>query len=257
MNDKFIRMAKYIKTTFALEQMFFTNDDILNITNHEKIKENKMKQKNNVYTTWEDYLIDGTTVLKNIPNIQNQSDLISFERISSANRLAELYEEPISNNFDLEHLCQIHRYLFQDIYDWAGELRNVHMMKHTVFLQPEKIKDYVEVTLNDAKNELKEVQNKYDLSVCLANLFYCLIFAHPFREGNGRTIREFLRQLINSLNFDFGSYDIDYGKIDQTNLAMGITCAATMFITNEFYKALIDKKPQIKILQYKNTNNIL
>lgn len=252
MNNELMSMKKYIRATFALEQMFLTNNEILTIVNHGKRKDQKMIQEKKMYTTWEDYLIDGTTVLKNIPNIKNQDDLISFERISSATRLAELYEEPISNNFDIEHLCQIHKYLFQDIYDWAGELRNVHMMKQaTVFLEPNKIENYLEVVLNEAKQDLANVQNKYNLASCLANLFYCLIFAHPFREGNGRTIREFLRQLINSLDLEFGSFDIDYSRIDQTNLALGLTCAATMFITNEFNKALIERNPQNKILQYK------
>lgn len=256
MNNEVRSMEKYIKSTFALENIYFTDCEILDIVNQKKRKEQKMINTHNIYTSWNDYLIDGTNVLKNIPNIQDQDNLTAFERISSANRLAELYEEPISNDFDINHLCQIHKYLFQDIYDWAGEIRNVHMMKQaTVFLEPEKIRNYLEVILNETKEDLVNVKNKYDFAAVLANLFYCLIFAHPFREGNGRTIREFLRQLINSIDLEFGEFDIDYNKIDQNNLAMGLTCAAPMFITNEFYKALINREPKGNILQYKKSMN--
>lgn len=250
MNDEVRSMKIYIKTTFAFENINFADGEILDIINHKKRKEQEMIKTQTIYSSWNDYLIDGTNVLKNIPNIQVQEDLTNFERISSANRLAELYEEPISNDFDINHLCQIHKYLFQDIYDWAGEIRSVPMMKQTIFLEPEKIKDYLEIILNEAKIDLLNVNNKFELSKVLANLFYGLIFAHPFREGNGRTIREFIRQLINSIDLEFGSFDIDYSKIDQNNLAMGLTCAATMFITNEFYKALVEKEPKNKILQY-------
>lgn len=256
MNDEVRSMTKYIKSTFALENMDFAKGEILDIINHKKGKEQGMIKTQTIYTSWNDYLIDGTNVLKNIPNIQDQDNLTAFERISSANRLAELYEEPISNDFDINHLCQIHKYLFQDIYDWAGEIRNVHMMKQaTVFLEPEKIRKYLEAILNETKEDLVNVKNKYDFATVLANLFYCLIFAHPFREGNGRTIREFIRQLVNSMDLEFGAFDIDYSKIDQNNLAMGLTCAAPMFITNELYKALIDRKPNSKILQYKKSMN--
>ena len=164
-----------------------------------------------------------------------------YEKEISTQRLAELIDEPIQGEFDKNHLYKIHQYLFQDIYEWAGQTRTVSMKKQTIFLEPEKIDKYVTIALKEAKEDIKNIKDEYQLADYLSKLFYNLIFAHPFREGNGRTIREFIRQLINSLDFDFGSYDIDYSKINQNNLAMGINCSAPMFITPEFKKSLTKK----------------
>ena len=200
-----------------------------------------MTNKKNNYENWNDYLIEGTNILKNIPNIKDEEQLKKYEKETSTQRLSELIEHPIEGDFGIEHLYKIHKYLFQDIYEWAGETRTVGMKKQTIFLEPEKINEYLKIALKEAKEDIKEIKDEYQLAYYLSNLFYNLIFAHPFREGNGRTIREFIRQLINTLNFDFGSYDIDYSKINQNNLAMAINCAAPMFMTPEFQKSLTKK----------------
>ena len=72
----------------------------------------------------------------------------------------------------------------------------------------------------------------------MSNLFVSLNYAHPFRDGNGRTIREFLRQLVESTQFDFGSFEIDYGKMNKEALAFGLSCNVPMYITSEFLKSL-------------------
>ena len=230
----------YIITTMKLENINITDEEIKQIIKNKR-KEKNMTNNKNKYENWNDYLIEGTDILKNIPNIKNEQQLKEYEKEISTKRLAELIDEPIEGEFDIKHLYKIHEYLFQDIYEWAGQTRTVTMQKQTIFLEPEKIDKYVTVALKEAKEDIKKIKNEYQLADYLSKLFYNLIFAHPFREGNGRTIREFIRQLINSLNFDFGSYDIDYSKINQNNLAMGINCAAPMFMTTEFQKSLTKK----------------
>lgn len=245
MNEELQKKILYIQTTYEIENIYLGIDEIKEIIMKGK-KRMKIKKNQTKYKKWEDYLIEGTDILKNIPNINNKDLLLEYEKQVTTERLSELYDEPLSGEFDVNHLYSIHEYLFQDIYDWAGETRTVPMMKQTVFLEPEKIEPFVTIVLNEVKNEIQNVNDEYHLASCISTLFYSLIFAHPFREGNGRTIREFIRQLVISIDFEFGSYDIDYGKINQQTVAMGINCAAPMFITPEFQKALTKKEKVLK-----------
>lgn len=249
MNEEMKRKILYIQTTFEIENIYLNIDKIKEIITEGKIKEKNMKKIKRKYEKWEDYLIEGTNTLKNIPNIQNKDLLIEYEKQVTTERLSELYDEPIIGNFDTNHLYKIHEYLFQDIYDWAGETRTVPMMKQTVFLEPQKIEPFVTTVLKEAITEIKKVKDEYHLASCLSTLFYSLTFAHPFREGNGRTIREFIRQLVKSIDFGFGSYEIDYSKINQQTIAMGINCSAPMFITPEFQKSLTKRNNKQKVLK--------
>ncbi len=65
------------------------------------------------------YVYPGTIVLKNIPGIRNQKTLDRFEADRVGQRSLELIEQPLSGSFDVDHLQRIHRYLFQDVYEWA------------------------------------------------------------------------------------------------------------------------------------------
>src|SRR2546429_9995096 len=80
------------------------------------------------------YVYPGTTVLKNIPGIRNQEILDRIEADRVGQRSLELIERPLSGLFDIEHLQGIHRYLFQDVYEWAGDFRTVDIAKgiHTL-----------------------------------------------------------------------------------------------------------------------------
>lgn len=238
----------YIITTQKLENINIEEKELI-ILLKQKRKEPVMKKNKNHFENWEDYLIEGTEVLKNIPNIKNENELKKYEKENSTRRLIELIEKPIEGEFDIDHLYKIHEYIFQDIYEWAGETRKAHMKKQTVFLEPEKIEKFINIVLDELKIELQNITDEYHLASCLSTLFYSLTFAHPFREGNGRTIREFIRQLVNSIDFQFGSYDIDYNKINQQTIAIGINCAAPMFITPEFQKSLIKRQSRQKTLK--------
>ena len=75
------------------------------------------------------YCIPGSTVLKNKAGITDQKLLDEFEGDFTAIRLLELTQNPVKGSFDLTHLCKIHQYLFQDVYDWAGEIRSVDITR--------------------------------------------------------------------------------------------------------------------------------
>lgn len=229
-------LKDYISTTFGLENYDLDFDTIINF----KLKED-CKMQESKYSCWADYFIPNTDVLKNIPNICDKNELAEYEKNVSAKRMIELYNSPIAGSLDSNHLFQIHGYLFQDVYPWAGQVRTVPMMKQTTFLDPTMINDYLNNFFERANSDFSNVSNKFELAQFLANLFYSLTYAHPFREGNGRTIREFIRQIVNYNDFEFGSFDIDYKKINMENVAYSMVCSTSMFIVSDFQNALVEK----------------
>ena len=83
------------------------------------------------------YCYEGTTVLRNIPNLRDQAALDAFEVAMTTQRSDEPLPE---GSLDVAHYCAIHRHLFQDIYPWAGEVRTVRMSKeNSTFCYPEHI----------------------------------------------------------------------------------------------------------------------
>jgi len=112
-------------------------------------------------------------------------------------RLLELQQTPIAGNFDTAHLRAIHRYIFQDIYDWAGDLRTVTIAKPGAPFPPP---EYLKASLDTLFAELAQENRLKNLPAQAwaqrAAYFLGEINAiHPFREGNGRTQREFIREL--------------------------------------------------------------
>jgi cell filamentation protein len=75
------------------------------------------------------YLYPGTNVLKNLRGLTDAKLLERFEARRTHRRLAELIDAPLPGGFDIAHLKAIHRYIFQDVYEWAGQFRTVNLSK--------------------------------------------------------------------------------------------------------------------------------
>src|SRR6266571_2128746 len=75
------------------------------------------------------YTYPGTDVLRNIPDIRDPLRVAAYEANATAARLAELDAAPLKGRFDNTHLKAIHKYIFQDVYFWAGEFRTVNISK--------------------------------------------------------------------------------------------------------------------------------
>lgn len=120
--------------------------------------------------------------LENKLNIENSSELARAEEKISKERAVELFERNLLSTFDVgsfEGLAQIHRYLFQEIYDFAGKIRSVNIAKGSFSFAPVL---YLEAALKRIgempQSNVNEIIEKYvEMNV-----------AHPFREGNGRSI---------------------------------------------------------------------
>lgn len=138
-----------------------------------------------------------TGVLINKLGINDARQLATAERALTRVRLLEVKDSPIKGNFDLAHLQDIHKHVFQDLYSWAGELRTVPIAKgNSVFALPEYIKpegDKLFAKLA-GENHLKGMFT--DKFVERAAFYLSETNAlHAFREGNGRTQRAFFEAL--------------------------------------------------------------
>jgi len=181
------------------------------------------------------YVYPGTTVLKNIPGIRNQEILDRFEADRVGQRSLELIERPLSGLFDIEHLQGIHRYLFQDVYEWAGDFRTVDIAKGNSYFAHVP---YIESTLKGLFGELSEERhlrglNQERFASRLAQILGTLNAVHAFREGNGRAQREFVRELAYK-----NSYWIDWSKVSREELYQA-SDASFMRGDNTFFEKLL------------------
>ncbi len=90
------------------------------------------------YEKTANYCYKNTDVLINKLNITNDEDLFNAERELVTLRTFELYEKPLKGNFDFKYLKSIHKYLFQDIYRWAGDIRNCNIAKQDLLCLSEQ-----------------------------------------------------------------------------------------------------------------------
>jgi cell filamentation protein len=137
-----------------------------------------------------------TGLLRNLLNITDHDVLLFVESGAVTKRLQELYENPIK----IEGICslfEIHRQLFQDIYIWAGKKRTVEISKDGKQFFPTSHFDNAFKYIDQLIIEFKKIpkDNKKLLAKKLAEILDNINYLHPFREGNGRTQREFLRLL--------------------------------------------------------------
>jgi cell filamentation protein len=137
-----------------------------------------------------------TGILKNLQGIKDPDVLLFVESSAVTKRLQQLYYNPIEIK-DSNSLLVIHHYLFQDVYAWAGKVRTVNIYKDgKPFFNGERFSmgfQYIDTLINDYRNI--EKLNKEALASKLSEILDNVNFLHPFREGNGRTQREFLRLL--------------------------------------------------------------
>ncbi len=138
-----------------------------------------------------------TGILRNLADITDPDVLLFFESGAVAKRIQELYEKPIKIK-GADSLLSIHRHLFQDVYSWAGEKRKVEISKAGKQFFPTTHFDnafrFIDTLISDYKNISKK--DKLQIAEKLAEILDNVNYLHPFREGNGRTQREFLRLLV-------------------------------------------------------------
>lgn len=179
------------------------------------------------------YTYKGTNILVNKLDIKDKRKLERYEKKMVAFKLATIHEVEFPNVFDEKRLKFIHNYLFCDVYDFAGMYRLENIIKENfVFSQYEYIEDNMKKIVNQINiDELKKLPfNEFIKKI--SYLMTELNVIHPFREGNGRAIREFIRELLKECG-----YDIDFSEIDYDD------------ILKASKEAILDDSFQIKLLK--------
>lgn len=166
----------------------------------------------------EGYTYPGNNVLKNRADIRDQGTLQRFERGVTAVRIQELREKPIQGDYGLQHLQDIHRQVFKDVYDWAGQIREVDIAKgppsdRTLFTFKEEIpaKGLEIKAFIENANKLRALDRE-QFAGKMGEVYATVNEMHPFREGNGRTTREYMAILAME-----SGHSLDFTKVNREN----------------------------------------
>ena len=172
-------------------------------------------------------------VLKNKLNITNSVELAHIEEKTTKKKALELFEKGILDTFEVgtfKGLSAIHKYLFEDIYDFAGQIRNINIAKGNFRFAPVLyLYSALESIDQMSQSTIDEIIEKYvEMNV-----------AHPFREGNGRSTRIWLDAILKK---EIG-YVVDWSKVDKNEyfLAMERSPIKDLEIKHLLKNALTDK----------------
>ena len=154
------------------------------------------------------YVYSGSDVLRNKLGITDKSQFDCLERRLVAQRATERLP---TGCFDLDHLRAIHRHLFQDVYEWAGELRTVEISKGGHQFQ---FRQYIETGMADVHRRLEHADffrglSSAEFAKAAGTIIGDVNYVHPFREGNGRTQLYYLEQLAEQ-----AGHSIDLTRIE-------------------------------------------
>lgn len=155
------------------------------------------------------YLYDDVDVLKNKLDIRNQDELDIAEADFVSLRLRELAQNSLKGNYDYHHFLKMHHYIFQDVYDWAGQQRRLNIYKE------EPVLGGLSVEYSDIADIAKDVRNVLTDMIsenweCLDDESKAIQFSkylaglwkiHAFREGNTRTVVTFCCQFADDHGF--------------------------------------------------------
>lgn len=151
-------------------------------------------------------------ILENKLNITDQAELAREEERISKTRAKEMFETGYLNTLKpgtFETLKKIHKFLFEEIYEFAGNLRKVNIAKGNFRFMPLA---YLEEAV---KNIEKMPQSTYEEII---EKYVEMNIAHPFREGNGRSTRIWLDLILKKeLNLV-----VDWSKVDKTDYLLAM-----------------------------------
>lgn len=161
------------------------------------------------------YCYPESDVLINRFDLRDPEELREVESDLSALAEAELHHNPVVGSFDMNHLREIHRRLFGDVYVWAGEFRTVRITKgQSVFAYPENIERCSQELFARLRNDayLRGLPKERFIRL-LAFYLGELNAIHPFREGNGRALRIFFAHLSFEAGYDLRFDEAEAGEM--------------------------------------------
>lgn len=182
------------------------------------------------------YTYKNSDVLINKLDIRDETMLKEYEKRIVAVKLVSIMKivnDNFGSIFDERRLKFIHMHLFSEVYDFAGKYRLENITKDNFkFSEYEFIEENIKLIMK--KIDLEKLKNmEFDeLVEFISSLMTDLNVLHPFREGNGRATREFVRELLEELGYEINFFEIDYQEI-----------------INASKLAVINEEEQIKLLK--------
>lgn len=171
------------------------------------------------------YCYSGSDVLVNKLNITDFDELqLAERRITNARQFA-IQESWDDFTFDADHLKKVHGYLFQDVYDWAGEFRTIDIYKgYSEFCPAENLLAETTRLFSQLRDNNYLVGLERDeFAIEMANFMADLNQLHPFREGNGRTQRLFVQQLAEHAGWDLHLRDIPKNSLQSAMITSSMS----------------------------------
>lgn len=166
---------------------------------------------------------EGATCLIYKYDIKDEAKLAELEAMITFAKSSELEQAVLKEGFNENDYTDIHRQLFEPLYVWAGEYRTIDISKKgTAFANH----DEIPALLTNCFKRLKAMNYFRGLPFDdyieeIVDIYCTTNYIHPFREGNGRTQRVFLSQLIR-----YNGYEIHFSKIDTDYLMLATIHAA-------------------------------
>lgn len=176
------------------------------------------------YGTRDDpYCYPDSDVLRNMLNIEDNTELNEAEEVLT--ELAALQIEFDPPPYTLDYLKSIHQQLFEDLYEWAGDLRSIDLTKGTTrFCNVNRVIPEAHKLFKALKKANYFINHKRGSLVEAAAEFYIeLNIVHPFREGNGRVQRILFEHIIINCGFEFDLEGITQHDWVGANIA-GVGC---------------------------------
>ena len=203
------------------------------------------------------YCYPESSVLINKYDIQDQRTLDKIERNVTALMLVKLQTKPLPSPkelFSVNYFIDLHRQVFEHLYPFAGKIRSENITKgNTPFCRPEFIYKYLNMLFDKIFDDIKKIKSKEDIIVFLSYYYSELNVVYPFREGNGRIMREYLRQVVLFINKNLGfDYELDFSNVtleDKNNLMNGSIISAmngNLELLNKFFNSMLKEKEVIK-----------
>lgn len=226
---------------------------------------------------------DDAGTLRNKLGISDPQQLREVEYQLTRIRALELYESPIKGDFDLAHLKAIHKHLFSDVYEWAGQERSVNISKRsltepgwkTVFAPKDGLEAAARVAhaQTSGSNHLKGMDSEA-FAEGLSRAYEKWNHVHPFPEGNGRALNVMLSQMAREAGHTIdwrrvpGDFWLDAAETSATRVKIDDPRQrrdADLTEIRELFEYMVDPKPdravelsQIRLNQYEQAdrNNV-
>lgn len=165
------------------------------------------------------YCYVGSSILINALDLHSPEELELAEIELTSYRLSTF--QPEFYNLTFQYLCQIHYHLFQDLYEWAGKVRTVDISKQSTHFCNVRFIEKSAMKCFDLLSEQSYLRNLSadQFVVGIADFFCEMNVVHPFREGNGRSLRLFCEVLALQAGYELTWQNVSQQSWLSANIA--------------------------------------